>query len=44
LQSTPDESLASACELFFARGYPAWEALIEERDRPKEGPNVPFST
>src|SRR3954452_2675935 len=30
LRSRPDESLASARELFFARGYPDWQALIRQ--------------
>src|SRR5829696_1741382 len=28
LRSKPDESLASARELFFTRGYPDWQALV----------------
>lgn len=30
LRSTPEESLASARELFFSRGYPNWETLINK--------------
>ncbi|MBV8557221.1 MAG: gfo/Idh/MocA family oxidoreductase, partial [Planctomycetaceae bacterium] len=29
LRSNPEESLASARELFFPRGYPDWRALIK---------------
>src|SRR3954468_19177349 len=36
LRSHPEESLASARELFFERGYPDWQALVKgEVNRPE---------
>ena len=31
LRSKPEESIASARELFFTRGYPDWQTMIKAR-------------
>ncbi len=34
LRSKPEESIESARDLFFARGYGDWESMIRRRGRP----------
>src|SRR4051812_22374525 len=44
LRSKPDESLASARELYFARGYPDWEALVKGEAALPEAERIDYLT
>src|SRR5579859_5331998 len=44
LRSSPDESLASARELFFPRGYPNWETLINKEAELPEADRIDYLT
>ncbi len=44
LRSKPEESIASARELFFARGYGDWKAMIEAEARLPVGDRIDYVT
>ena len=44
LRSKPDESIASARDLFFARGYGDWESMIREEAGLPEGDRIDYVT
>jgi predicted dehydrogenase len=44
LRSNPEESLASARELFIPRGYPDWQALVREEAKRPESERIDYLT
>jgi predicted dehydrogenase len=44
LRSTPEESLASARELFFTRGYPDWQTLVKDEAAKPEAERIDYLT
>ena len=44
LRSTPGESLESARELFFTRGYPDWQTLVKEEAAKPESERIDYLT
>jgi predicted dehydrogenase len=44
LRSNPEESIASARELFFTRGYPDWQTLVKEEAARPESERIDYLT
>ncbi len=44
LRSKPEESIASARELFFTRGYPDWQALVKQEAALPESERIDYVT
>jgi predicted dehydrogenase len=44
LRSHPEESIASARELFFSRGYPDWQALVKDEAARPESERIDYLT
>lgn len=44
LRSNPEESIASARDLFFTRGYPDWQTLIKEEAAKPESERIDYLT
>ncbi len=44
LRSKPEESLESARELFFTRGYPDWQTLVKRESAPPESERIDYLT
>lgn len=44
LRSKPEESIESARELFFTRGYPDWQTLVAEEAKLPEGERLDYLT
>src|SRR5262245_18952290 len=44
LRSKPDESIDSARELFFTRGYPDWQAMVKQEAALSESERIDYLT